>query len=795
MTITFKARVLLELGAELISSDAVALYELIKNGVDAGSKTIVVSILVVLQPSALRAFEEEYGEELPHFDPDEFLKTVSSKVDSQAPHEARSAFMARLGRPKTSDAALDALRQACFEGNVIRIVDFGHGMTKAELQSCYLTVGTPMRLHQRNDAIAGSGRKKAKVPLGEKGIGRLAAMRLGHYVDVISSVSGESHSSRLVLDWRPVFADPDLDASALDFKPHRHVQKKVKAAGTELIIRDLQSDWTPDKLTTLSQTDLAKLADPFKDNLSSQFMQLKYQGDDFIIEGFPSHLLRHADASCDIEYRIEDAQGKPTEPRLTVTTRYSFYGRDETLIHEGAHLREIVSHAVKGRTQKFKDQNRLPDSDEVVAALRTLGPFSARFHWFNRGRFKQNNAKMWVDSLEGFTRRWSGGLLVYRDGFRVYPYGSSSDDWLDLDRKALAASAYKLNRAQIIGYLRITSEDNPALHDQTNREGFRDAPEKEVLRRLLRQAIIADCRTFLEKVDRENKVLDAAGFSEVDTRIASNQQAALDSLRGMRARVPEESDTINVVMEQLAEVQDAWERAKQALKAHDSEIERYIHLAGVGLMVELIAHELARSTDEALLLLGNKKTAGSAAQLDVLKSQLLTVNRRVRVLDQLSIPGRQRKYVHAIPELVETMAEFYEAKAARHGIDIRLKSEGRGAFKYRVEKGQILQILDNLLSNSVYWLDRRLDRNVKPYIEIAVDSSRHSVTVVDNGPGIPDTTGERVFDAFYTTKSEDGRGLGLFIARRLAGDNDINLSLVPSVDGVHHGFELHFTGE
>lgn len=796
MTITFKARVLLELGAELISSDAVALYELIKNGVDAGSKTVRVSIQVVLQPSALREFEEEFDvAEEEDFDAEDFLARVLDRLDPLAPKDARDAFMKQLGRPQSRTAAMDLLSKASFEANVIRVADSGHGMTKAELQSCYLTIGTPMRLHQRDKAIANSAPRNGKVPLGEKGIGRLAAMRLGHHVEVISAVSGEDHSSHLVLDWRPIFGDPDLEATELKFIPRKYLSKKLKASGTQLIVRDLQADWTPQKLAALSQTELAKLADPFKNNLSSQFMELEYQGADFTIEGLPSHLLRHADANCEIEYRTQDAHGKPTQPRLTVTTRYTFYKRDETLVHEGAHLLDIVSHAIKGRAQKFKEGNRLPDSDEVVAALRSLGPFSAHFYWFNRGRFKQQNAHLWAESLEGFTRRWSGGLLVYRDGFRVYPYGAAGDDWLDLDRKALAASSYKLNRAQIIGYLRISARDNPSLHDQTNREGFRDTPEKEALRRLLRQAIISDCRTFLEKVDRENKALDDETFNEIDSRIGNNQRDAVDTLRRLRGRVPEESATINAVMDQLAEVEEAWERAKQALNAHDSEIERYIHLAGVGLMVELIAHELARSTDDALVLLGNKKTANSPAQLDVLKAQLLTVNRRVRVLDQLSIPGRQRKYVHGVNDLVEIMVEFYEAKAIRHGIALSANLEGRGSFKHRVEKGQVLQILDNLLSNSVYWLDRRLDRTVKPEIQITVDASHHCVRVTDNGPGIPETTGERVFDAFYTTKSEDGRGLGLFIAKRLAEENDIVLTLLSPEYGVHHGFELQFKGE
>jgi hypothetical protein len=94
-------------------------------------------------------------------------------------------------------------------------------------------------------------------------------------------------------------------------------------------------------------------------------------------------------------------------------------------------------------------------------------------------------------------------------------------------------------------------------------------------------------------------------------------------------------------MHQVAEVEEAWSRAKETIAAHEDEVEKYIHLAGVGLMVELIAHELARSTDEALATLSAKNAAGTA-QIDVLKAELTTINRRIRVLDELSIPGRQK---------------------------------------------------------------------------------------------------------------------------------------------------------
>lgn len=790
MALNFKARVLLELGAELISSDAVALYELIKNGVDAGSRTIHVDVVIALQHSVRRSIERglESGAE---FSTKAFCDLVAGLLEPGTPASVHAQFLKVLGRPSTSDEALAALDEASFRCNFVSIRDIGHGMSPMALDKCYLTIGTPMRLHEREAIEPMAKRAKGKrVPLGEKGIGRLAAMRLGHHVEVLTGVSGDAHLSRLELDWRPVFADADLDSTALVFEVEKGPAKPRKNSGTEVRIRDLQADWTAEKLKNLSETELSKIADPFRNNMSGNFLDLRFQGSVLDVPGFPEALLRHADAECLIEYRVSGGHGDAQSPRLVVSTDYRHFKRAETLVHEGPHLEDLVVNPLAKKRKRVEGEPARKN-DEVAAALASLGPFTARFHWFNRGRIKRENNLLWTDTLEPFTRNWSGGLLVYRDGFRVYPYGGSGDDWLDLDRKALSASAYKLNRAQIIGYLRLTSAGNPSLQDQTNREGFRDTPEKEVLRRLLRQAIIADCRTFLEKVDKENKALDSEDVVELDRRVSGSHREILHNLRNLEARIPDESGAISEIMQQMAEVEDAWSRAKETIAAHEGEVEQYIHLAGVGLMVELIAHELARSTDDALATLSSKKGA-TAAQIDVLKSELTTINRRIRVLDELSIPGRQRKAVHDIKELVETMVEFYAAKAKRHDVHIEFKTGGKASFRRRVEKGQIMQILDNLFNNAVYWLDRRVNVDEPAVIVVSIDAVAGVVQVSDSGPGISEAIGGRVFDAFYTTKPQDGRGLGLYIARRLANDNNLSVELLPAVGGVHRGFELRF---
>ncbi|MCX9158532.1 ATP-binding protein [Niveibacterium sp. 24ML] len=795
MGLTFKARVLLELGAELISSDGMALYELIKNGLDAGSREISIEIQVVLQPSMKRSLLRRWRDERLAWNAEAFLAEVDAGIDSSAPAEALAEFVGALQVGSRSEA-LVSLEDACAEYNSIKVIDSGCGMDKQALNDCYLTVGTTVRLEQKMhllDDEASDASDNRRIPLGEKGIGRLAAMRLGHFIRVVSAVESESNEYVLDLDWRPVYANPmlGLDHESLQFKPVMGGQKS-RHKGTTIVIKDLQSDWDLDKLRELSRFDLGKLADPFQSAAANQFLAIKFQGKDANLIGvFEAARLKCADAVCTITFRagsVETSSANEDAAELVVNTVYRLYKREEELVHAGPHLATAVSYEPKRK----KNAEKLARSDEVVTALKTLGDFEAKFYWFNRGRFLRDEKVLWSGGLGDFVRNWSGGLLVYRDGFRVYPYGSAQDDWLDLDRKALASSAYKLNRAQIVGYLRITSRENPKLIDQTNREGFRDSPEREALRRLLRQAIIADCKSFLEKVDKENKVADEETLQDIDARIGDSSQNAAQNLKRLKARVPAEAETIQSVLQELGEVQDAWNRAKQTLKSKNEEVETYTHLAGVGLMVELLAHELARTTQDALELLADKKTASDPQKLQALAAVLKTLNKRIRVIDVLSIPGRQRKEVLSIPTLVEEMRDFYEAKFEQNKVNFDVVMTGARAFTRKVERGQIIQIFDNIFNNSVFWLARRLNRDERPQIRVDIDTAAGLVAISDNGPGISEDVGNRVFDAFYTSKGANGRGLGLYISKKLAAENDAELELLPAESGVHNGFVLKF---
>lgn len=804
MGFNFKARVLLELGAELISSDPVAIYELVKNGLDAEANAVRIDVRVVLLHSAYQQLMEAGETQLnliarekpPDFTVAELNEQVLGSLESTAPAKLRESFIDRFSQPNSYDEYLSNLSEAYQATNIVTIQDNGGGMSLRTLSSSYLTVGTPERLAPKREAISAAlgetsrlqyTKTDTKLPLGEKGIGRLSAMRLGHCITVQTKAAGDTAWHFLEMDWRPAFLDPTLDASdaVLDFKPSSIPCQsgEVGVSGTSITITDLQSDWSKPKLAEIASLHLAKLADPFAKHRANKFLEVTFQNEVIPVPTLDKEPLNYVDAIVEANLRYDENDA----PVLKVHTNYVTHKKERVLELRGDALRACVREGLEKRSSKSKP---LVDGEIVARALNHLGPWELKFYWFNRGRIHRNQRELYDNQIKGFLEQWAGGLLIYRDGYRVYPYGGRSDDWLDLDKKALASSAYKLNRAQIVGYLRLSSIANPSLLDQTNREGFRDSPDREALKRVLRWVIAGSVRQFLEQVDREVEPPLADVKQKVDQQITSSKGVAVEALRSIKKAAPTEAANVATVMRAFDQVTDAWERAKLRIENFDKEIEGYIHLAGVGLMLEFIAHELSRVTQDTLKAV----TSGKMSPLAV-EAQLKTLEKRVRILDELSIPGRQLRFQQPILDIAQLLGEFHQAKAARSGITLRVTpATEKSPWEEKVEKGQILQILDNLISNSFYWLDNRFDKTVPGVIEIQIVKSARQVRVTDNGPGVPSDRREFIFEQFATTKPpREGRGLGLYIARRLAEENGATLELAPPEDdGMARTFILEF---
>ena len=63
--------------------------------------------------------------------------------------------------------------------------------------------------------------------------------------------------------------------------------------------------------------------------------------------------------------------------------------------------------------------------------------------------------------VRAWLREWTG-VSIYRDGFRVWPYGEPHDDWLRLDQRRVNNPVENLSNNQVIGFIDIGRDRNPA---------------------------------------------------------------------------------------------------------------------------------------------------------------------------------------------------------------------------------------------------------------------------------------------------------------------------------------------
>jgi signal transduction histidine kinase len=437
--------------------------------------------------------------------------------------------------------------------------------------------------------------------------------------------------------------------------------------------------------------------------------------------------------------------------------------------------------------------------------IETLGDFEMKGYWYNRQRkgieLKDNKDKK--QDFKDWLQQWGGGLLVYRDGYRVYPYASPEDDWLSLDQKALRRKSYKLNRGQFVGYVRLTSSANKALKDQTNREGMRDSPEKRALIQCLQHGIWTELGGRVAAHEERSTRAAINSIQKIDQTVKEKSKAAKTALTSLSKVLPDSDTTIRTLRSHIDQLELAWSHAKTTIKKQQENVETYVHLAGVGLLVEFLVHELARTAKYTLTDLDQQaKATKLTPALRSLQQQLKTLEKRIRILDPVSIPGRQTKSDCDVLEVVSTLLSAHQSQFERHHIAVQFETKPEAHLFSRVVPGQVFQILENLISNSVYWLSTRaslpewcnLNPPYQPTITVEYNAAGKRIEFLDNGPGIEEMDADKIFDPFWSKKPVSaGRGLGLFITKRLCDDNGIKIDLVwDDVQQVYSGFRFTF---
>ncbi|MBY5701214.1 hypothetical protein GOL26_09435 [Sinorhizobium medicae] len=787
MNFRISARTILHLGSELISSDGVAFYELIKNSLDAEADNVTVAVVYRLHHAKYAEILRELGEDrdTPDVLRQRYLRSLPRRRKWP---ELRDYALINLveGAPdldELEDALTSATSRSDFiealrSANYIEIDDDGDGMSMDILKDVYLTIGTSYRADQKRVQYAaedeGEIQPDGRPILGEKGLGRLSAMRLGDKVLIVTGEAGAAQWNQLEIDWNDFADAADEDLDTVKVEPVLGNEKEEDEKGTLIRISALRSEWSAEKLETLALHHFSKLSDPLG-GAPRPPLSLSFNGNDVPIPRFAEFLLEQAHG----RFRAKLSVSGSGTPKIEGEMEYRLHNRRRAL-----HLSPL-------------ELQTLTETD--AATIQRIGPFELDMYWFNRRLLTKLEGIGNLTVVRRILAEWAGGVALYRDGYRVNPYGGQNDDWLDLDRDAFSTSGFKLNRGQIIGRARITQRANPYLVDQTNREGLKENPEKQAFVKVL-ASIVELYRQYLNEIDRDidrAKRVTAeealARFQSEDERLASLMPSIEEALNGSdsgRSLTRRLRDT-------MVDLRAAAEMVQRAAGAQERERSRVLHLASIGLMIESLAHELYRATAAGLETIAqarrsrNPNTTGTS--LRVLDSQLKTLQKRLKVLDPLSTNARQTKEAFELVGWIDDIVTGFASRNEGRRIEISSHSiPPHAQLHVKAVKGMFVQVLENLLTNSLFWVGAQHRERVRlniaqkdddpiGHISVTTDVSARRIVVTDDGPGIPEERRETVFEPFFSTKPQkQGKGLGLYIAREIAEYHGGTLTLGPA---------------
>jgi len=650
----------------------------------------------------------------------------------------------------------------------LRISDTGVGMNEKDLQDAFLVIGTPNKWLAKQKQSATD-----KVVLGEKGIGRLSMMRLGRYATVQSGRKGMSKWKVIKFDWQD-FDNPDLFVEDIEIDVQPDIPKATDESGTLIEVSGLHTDWDTEKLEVFINGYVRRFQDPFTDNLRPYPVDVMFNGSRQQIPGFPDWLKTRA--QCAGEF-VFDPSATPA-----LVSRVQWHNRPSKDV----------------RNWSLDDlENQLEVSEDD---LQSLGPISVKFRWFNRAEF-ESTPDVSVKELRDELNIWCGGFAIYRDGFRIGQTGGMEDDWLEMDKVSLKTSGYTLNRYQTVGSLAISSRANPALVDAANREDLVDCPQYQTLKTLLQKVIVGELRSQIATVqEAERKAATDESVEQSIRRSHSDVKRAVSTLSRVMKALPEPQ------RKELREVRTALEQHEQTIdvlgdalkQSRETRIE-VLELAGIGMVVEIVVHELARLTENAEFLLSKltkeSEDEETAKIAQALREQFKVTNKRIRTVDALSPSGRNRKAEFDVVELVNSVVAGYSGRFKRHHIDCEVLLDGKEAkvgLVVQMVKGLVAQVIENLVNNSVYWLQKVQPATTdKRRIAVEVDSKAMAIVYSDTGPGIDPEHRNRIFRPYFSLKPK-GKGLGLFIASEIARYHGGKLYLDEAVDrnGRFHTFIL-----
>jgi len=605
---------------------------------------------------------------------------------------ARSRLMLLLGEQLITDeiAAMSELVKNAYDADAtevkvslhqvseqdkgyIIIKDNGHGMSTDTVLSSWLELGTLSKARGADRKPRFSESRK-RVCLGEKGLGRLAVHKLGYQTELVSRRKGSKLETKLILDWQAF----EKNKGFLEDVPVKWevtepqvFNKPDSTSGTQLTIRKLQRKWSPSLISQV-QRNIEALKSPFADLSDFNINTLV---DDKLAPAIKIHNITDIIKSATYKFiGIVDSLGR-------VKFDYDF-NRADLVELDTRMLRKKVQEKDIRNPEDFKG-DRKP----------TCGSFRFRFYSWDL-HIQDKKAVLGSTAIYNEMIKPNTGIKVFRDEFRVLPYGNPDNDWLNMDSRRVREFQMRVSRNQVIGSIEISSKNNPKLLDKTDREGLIDNDEFRDLKSLVTSVLTA----FEAERNTDRQILKeilGRTRSKTDQAIFTRNLTAMNKMLWDQTSIPAE---IKVKINDL--ISDTKEAFDDLLAEKEQPL---LVAASIGLTYMMPVHEILRDLHEALKIL--RKIRSHTEEMDVdqinsiislIQSADSTIRGLGRLMQKSSLDVETFKLEKPVELALKLLGHKLERSKIGYKVEIRSDIKAIGSDRL------ITVLLLNFLDNSFY---------------------------------------------------------------------------------------------
>jgi len=644
-------------------------------------------------------------------------------------------------------------------GGTLNIKDDGDGMTREELVDGFMRISSTSKVH--NPYSRKYNRKRA----GQKGIGRFAVQRLGNKLVIITQVENANKALKLTINWTDYARDKDLASISNKLEEI----DKIRDKGTTLIISDLKDKWT--------QSSIKRI--------------YKYVND--ILQPFPLSEIRkenenkRKEETSDPGFKTKFLKVIGDETKTVADDSKMVYDH-ATAIFDGS-IDENGNGEYEINSNKFdlfetgKIGNNPDDSSVSFDKLKNIN-FRAYYFIYDKELIPTTQ----LSSIQKLGRT-IGGIRLYRNGFRVLPYGEAGNDWISLDKSARQRSLLPPHsNANFFGFVELIDEKNK-FNETSSREGLAENHAFVELQNFVYRTIITGVLKIAEsrgtKVTSGQQKDEEGQWEKIEFRIKNIAQT-LDQLDeelesgGTIEAKRRRKRRIKKVKDALKDLQDI-QKEEQAKTIKERSMLRV--LSSVGLTIGQFIHEIKYymnniQSDIRFLISELEHNKNAIDRLTILDNNFSSFRTYTSYFDNVVSQNVIREIkplnlVYVVTPFVNSM----KTDAEKSEIIIENPIfHNPFLFTKAMHPSEWSSILFNFYTNSKKAINR-VGGKGNILIECGEEDNFVYLEFSDTGDGISKENEEKVFQEWYTTTSSDdfkdidinseilGTGLGLKIVK------------------------------